>query len=303
MLQEIRRLQQKNEYLEKERDSLEEQNSQIERIIHSLKDNGQRIEIINRLKRGESHKAIAEWLGRPLVGSDTQALSPTDKHQISQAIQRYHRNLVENRDPRYWTNVSTNAELIEHLVKLYLTWIYPVHILFDQEHFVASFKDRLDIYYSPALVNIICAMFCYLLHDTWDNDEGTKSAIESLQTQFINESQSLMKHADFKKMTSIQTYAIIFLVELGSRHGLIASSHLRLAIESLIAKQTSEQSSKAGNITVQGILTLHTYVTSPKGRILNYQAYKSSTQSGLTFIKLSAPISTHASSFTDIAID
>ena len=54
-----------------------------------------------------------------------------------------------------------------------------------------------------------------------------------------------MKDANFEKMTSIQTYAIMFLVELGSGHGLIASSHLRLA-------------SEAEEVTAWGILTLHT---------------------------------------------
>lgn len=285
MIREIQRLQRKNEYLEEEKDSLGEKNSWIEEIIRSLKDDGQGIEIISRLKRGESHQAIAEWLGRPLVGADTGALSPTTEHQIGQAIEQYHRNLVENHDPRYWTNVSTEAELIEHLIKLYFTWIHPVHMLFDEEHFTSSFKDCTDVYCSSALVNIICAMSCYLLHDTRDDDEQTKSGIESLRTQFINESRSLMKHADCAKMTSIQTYAIMFLVELGSGHGLIASSHLRLAVESLTAKQTSEQSAEAEEVAAWGILTLHT------------------AWSGLTYQKPFAPISTHANPFANIAVD
>ena len=232
--------------------------------MRSLQDDAQGTEIISRLKRGESHKDIAEWLGRPLVGSYNQSLSPTVQNQISQAIEQYHQNLIENHDPRYWTNVSTESELIDHLIKLYLTWIHPVHMLFDQDHFMASFKGCTDSYCSPALVNIICAMSCHLLHDTRDDDEQTKSGIEFLRIQFINEAQSLMEHADLEKMTSIQTYAIMFLVELGSGHGLIGSSHLRLAVEKLIAKKTSEQSSEAEEVTAWGILTLHTYVTSPK---------------------------------------
>ena len=258
MLHEIRRLQLKTEHLEEEKGSLGEKNSLIEHIIRSLKYDGQGIEIINRLKRGESHKSIAEWLGRPLVGTDPQAVSPGSEHQISEAIEQYHQNLVKNRDPRFWTHVPTSAELIEHLIKLYLTWIHPVHMLFDQDRFMTSFKDCSDTYCSSSLVNIICAMSCHLLHDPQEDDEGTKSGIESLRTQFINESQSLMEHTDFEKMTSIQTYTVMFLVELGSGHGLMASSHLRLAVESLISKQTSELSSEAEEMTIWGILTLHT---------------------------------------------
>ena len=261
MIREIQRLQRKNEFLEEEKDSLGEKNTWIEKIIRSIKDDSQGTEVIQRLKRGESHQAIAEWLGRPLVGSGNQALSPTTEHRISQAIEQYHRDLVENHDPRYWTNVSTEADLIEHLIKLYFTWIHPAHMLLDQEHFMSSFKDCSDVYCSSALVNIICAMSCHLLHDTRDDDEQTKSGIESLRTQFVNESKFSMKNADFEKMTSIQTYAIMFLVELGSGHGLIASSHLRLAQESLLAKQKSEQSSEAEEVAAWGVLTLHTLVS------------------------------------------
>ncbi len=260
MVREIQRLQRKNQHLEEEKDSLGEKNNRIEKIMLSLENDGQGTEIIDRLKRGESHRTIAEWLGRPLVGSKTLDLSPTTEYQISQAIEQYHENLVNNHDPRYWTNVSPKAELIEHLIKLYFTWIHPVHMMLDEERFLSSFKECSDVYCSSALVNIICAMACHLLHDTWDDDEQTKSGIESLRTQFINESRSLIKDAPFAKMTSIQTYAIMFLVEVGSGHGLIASSHLRLAVESLSGKQTAEQSSEAEEVTAWGILTLQMYV-------------------------------------------
>ena len=302
MIREIQRLQRKNEYLEEVKDSLGEKNSWIEQIMRSLKDDGQGTEIISRLKRGDSHQSIAGWLGRPLVGPNNETLSPTTEYEISQAVERYHRSLVENRDPRFWTNVTTEAELIEHLVKLYFTWIHPVHMLFDQDHFISSFKSCSNAYCSPALVNVICAMSCHLLHDTRDDDEQTQSGIESLRKDFLKESQSLMKDADFEKMTSIQTYAIMFLVELGCGHGLIASSHLRFAVESLIAKQTSEQTSEAEEVTAWGILTLHTYVTSSGKYTSGFETHIFSAWSGLTFQKPAAPISTRASPFTNIAI-
>lgn len=264
IIREIQRLQRKTESLEEEKNSLWEKNSWIEQVMRSLKDDGQGLEIIAKLKRGESHKAIAEWLGRPLGGSDTRPVSPTTEHGISQAIKQYHRYLVDHHDPRFWTNVSTQAELIEHLIKLYFTWIHPVHMLFDEDHFMTSFRECVDTYCSPALVNIICAMSCHLLHDTRDNDKETQSGIDSLRADFLEESKSLIKHADPEKMTTIQTYAIMFLVEVGSGDGLKANAHLRLAVESLIAKQTSEQSLEAEEVAAWGVFTLHTYVVSPR---------------------------------------
>ena len=260
MIREIQRLQRKNEHLEEENDSLGERNNWIEKIMRSLKDDGQGIEIIQRLKRGESHKTIAEWLGRPLSG-EMQDMSPITEIRLTEAIEQYHRELVESHDPRYWTNVTADVVLIEHLVTLYLTWIHPVHMLFDEGHFVKSFKQCSDVYCSSSLVNIICAMSCHLLHSTWDDDEETRNGIYNLRSKFLEETRSLMKNAEVSKMTSIQTYAIMFLVELGSGQGLIASSHLRLATESLITKQTSEQTSESEEVAAWGILTLHTCVS------------------------------------------
>ena len=54
MIREIQRLQRKNEFLKEEKDSLGEKNTWFEKIIRSIKDDGQAIEAIQRLKRGES---------------------------------------------------------------------------------------------------------------------------------------------------------------------------------------------------------------------------------------------------------
>lgn len=83
----------------------------------------------------------------------------------------------------------------------------------------------------------------------------------SLRDQFMDETKFWMqKDLVYDKMTTIQTYAIMFLVELGCGKGLLASSHLRLAVENLLAKQKAEQSSEAEEITTFGIVTLHTCV-------------------------------------------
>ena len=259
MIREIQRLQRKNEYLEEEKETLDEKNGWIEQIIRSLKDDGQGSEIISRLKRGESHQAIAEWLGHPLVGSgDLPELSPTTEYSVTQAIERYHQGLVGNHDPRYWTNVTQDAALIEHLVALYFTWIHPVHLVLDEGQFMTSFRNCSDTYCSSALVSIICAMSCHLLHNIGGDDYDMKAAIDSFRNRFMEETRSLLRHVDPAKMTSIQTHAILFLAELGSGHGLIATSYLRLAVEILIDKQKSEQDEESERVAAWGILTLHT---------------------------------------------
>lgn len=260
MIREIQRLQKKNDHLEGEKDELGEKNESLEQIMRSLKADGQGTDIINRIKRGESHQKIAEWLGRPLTTGEggTQTLSPKTERNINLAIEQYHRGLVSDHDPRFWTSVTNDPALIEHLINLYLTWIHPVHMMFDEDHFLESFRACSDIYCSPSLVNVICAMSCHLLHRLWADDDQTHSGIDTMCNSFLMEAQALLKTADLTKMSVIQTYAIMFLVELGAGHGLKAASHLRLAAESLIAKQTSEQSMESEEIAAWGILTLHT---------------------------------------------
>ena len=269
MIREIQRLQRKNEDLEEEKDTLGEKNSWIEQIIRSLKENCHGPEIISRLKRGESHRQIAEWLGRPLITTggvavDPHTLSPDTERNITEAIHQYHRRMVEDHDPRYWTNVTPEASFIEHLVNLYLTWIHPTHMLFDEGRFMSSFRECSDTYCSSAMVNAICAMSCCLLHDEiGENSEQTAAGIAVIRDKFMEETRSLMRNAEFGKMTAIQTYAVMFLVELSSGRALIGSSHLRLAAESLLSKHTSEQSSESEEIAAWGIMTLYTCVFKP----------------------------------------
>lgn len=256
MVREIQRLQKKNESLEEEKDNLGEKNDWIEMIMSSLKEDGQGTEIIRRLKQGETHQAIAEWLGRPLTSVTN--LSEFSELQLTEAIEEYPRRLVHNQDPRYWTNVTMNVGLIKHLIVLYLTWIHPVHMLFDENHFVTSFKGCSDTYCSAGLVNAICAMSCHLLSPDPDNLSVTPAAIKSLRDQFLKEARANMKDADHKKMTAIQTYAVMFLTEMGSGCSQSATGYLRAAAESLAGKHYTEQSRESEELAFWGVITLHT---------------------------------------------
>ena len=262
MVREIQRLQRKNESLEEEKDTLDEKNSWVEQIVQSIKDDDQGPEIISRLKRGQPHQAIAAWLRQPSEdGESKQGLSERTRSQLSQAIEQYHKSLVENHDPRFWTSTTQDPQLIEHLIKLYLTWIHPVHMLFDERHFLSSFRQCMDVYCSSALVNTICAMSCHLLHSVESGSERTRAATEKLRRDFLKEAQRLLETAERNKMTTVQSYAIMFLTEFSSGHGLIAASHLRLATETLVDKQHSEQSEESERVAAWGILTLHTYAS------------------------------------------
>lgn len=205
---EIERLRTENQYLIQRNSALGEKNDLLESVVRSLKNDKQSHEIIRRLKRGENHRSIAEWLGRPLV-PDLKSLSPESEQQFNMAIAQYRQRWVESQDPCYWTNVTSDGVLVEHLVTLYLTWIHPLHTLFDEEKFMTSFRNCEDIYCFPALVNAICAMACHVLRGEWRSDEGVHGGIDHLQSKFMDEVEELTTDIAASKMTTIQTWAIV----------------------------------------------------------------------------------------------
>ncbi len=109
MVREIQRLQRKSKHLEEEKNKLEE-NIWIEQIICSLNADRGYNEIVSRLQRGDSHRNVAEWLGRPSIGAgDVLALSTTTEYRLNEAIKQYFRDLIEHHEPRILTNVPTDA--------------------------------------------------------------------------------------------------------------------------------------------------------------------------------------------------
>lgn len=260
LLREIRRLQRKNENLEGQHNALAEKHAWVEQVIETFKNDTQCTEVINRLKHGDSPQSIAQWLGRPITKYSAPSL-PSSEEDLAVAIEKYHQELVDNGDSRYWTSTTDDPALIEHLVTLYLTWVHPFHMLFDENQFMISFRSCSDNYCSAALVNAVCAMSCHLLGSAPDSDGQTMGAIKGLKTRFFDEARTLLRHTHIEKMTSIQTLSVLFLFELGSGTGQMAGAHLRLASEALVAKQENEQSEEANSIAFWGVLTVYTYVS------------------------------------------
>lgn len=208
MLAEIERLRTENHHLAQRNCALDEQYGLMQRVVQSLRYSKQSDEIIHRLKRGESHQSIVDWLGRPMLPS-LRDVSPESEQQLNIAIDQYRQYWVESRDPCYWTNVTSDGILIEHLVALYLIWVHPSHMLFDDEQFIFAFRNCQDTYCSPPLVNAMCAMGCHVLRSEWRGDEDVGRGINYLQSKFIDEVEGLLMDSEASKMTNIQTWAIV----------------------------------------------------------------------------------------------
>lgn len=250
-------MQNENTILQEQNASLDADFALSDQILESLKEDGHSIEIIHRLKRGESARSIARWLGRPLRGSGAD-LSPGAESRIDLAMQDYREQMVRRNDPRYWTSAISDPGLIEHLLQLYLTWIHPMHMLFDENHFLDSLRHCVDVYCSTSLVNAVCAMACHLWHPRNVDSREASKRVGMLRARLLTEAKTLLKDVDNSKMTNIQSHSIISLAEIGSGLGLMAGTRLRLAAEALLAKQIHEQSEEAEKVSQWGVVTLLT---------------------------------------------
>lgn len=61
-----------------------------------------------------------------------------------------------------WTSVSTDPDIVSHLVSLWLTWDYPFHAFLDREVFLKHMRagDLNSEFCSPFLVNALLAVAC-----------------------------------------------------------------------------------------------------------------------------------------------
>ncbi|KIW05900.1 uncharacterized protein PV09_03094 [Verruconis gallopava] len=180
-----------------------------------------------------------------------------------------------------WTSVTQDESKIHHLMALYFAWVHPVHMFFSERHFLDSFKNRNGVYCSSALVNAICAMGCRYCEDV----TGSKVAITRLGDRFTQQVWAELKLEKVLTPLSAVTYAIMFLVELSAGDARAASSHLRLATDSLREVNKFGWSEEAFQITFFGINALN----------INWCA--------LVYQKPPAPVLQHAKVFENVELD
>ncbi|KAL8759337.1 MAG: hypothetical protein Q9184_003651 [Pyrenodesmia sp. 2 TL-2023] len=184
--------------------------------IHSNAAKNQMMGEINRLRLENHHlvqqnSALVEKndrlesvLRRALV-PDLGSVSPGSEKQLNISTHRYRQRWVESQNPCYWTNVTSDGLLVEHLVMLYLTWIHPLHTLFDEEKFMENFWTCVDMYCSHSSVNAVCAAACHVLRSEWRNDEGAHRGIDHLQSKFMDKVEELQIDCNASKMTAVQS--------------------------------------------------------------------------------------------------
>ncbi|TVY82922.1 Nitrogen assimilation transcription factor [Lachnellula suecica] len=224
----------------------------VEQILQALSTDEKVPEILDRLKKGETYESIVEWLGRSPI-EDFETMSPRTSQHSTFDVSDHEMGGMTSGSSK-WTTVSSDSGVLDHLFQLYFAWVHPVHTLFSEGHFVDSYKRQSSNYCSSVLVNAICAMACHL-HSTAETDDLD---YVRLGEDFSDAVRNNISPED-RRITTIQAFAVMFLVDSARANGLRASSYLKVAINSLsnVAYQESEGFAEVWKNTIRGVQNLN----------------------------------------------
>lgn len=281
-------------------------------ILQTIGSNGHDREIIRKLRAGESHQAIADWLVRQNPDFGSLGAEATTHRELVDVVGAFETQ-CQGQDGLYrfsddvmadipWTNVSNSHRLLGHLFDLYFTWVHPVHMLFSELDFKQNFKNNVDTYCSSPLVNAICAMACHLLDGEHVRERRNIVDAATLADGFMAQAKATLTPETYHFMTSIQAFAIMYLVELSSGRARSATGYLRSAVEYLKSTNGPEQSEEAKELTFWGIHTLNTYVPGTSHISLD-NADPDSFCAGITFQKLYIPPAPGGPKFQHVRMD
>ncbi|RDA82575.1 hypothetical protein CP532_3067 [Ophiocordyceps camponoti-leonardi (nom. inval.)] len=133
-----------------------------------------------------------------------------------------------------WTNVTGDANLVQHLLALYFCWEYPTFASLSKEHFLRDFRAGRPRYCSDILVNALLALGCRF--STHPKSRANPTDASSSGDHFFEESQRLLNgETDQHSLTTIQALGIMSIREAScgrdSESWYYAGQSIRLAIE------------------------------------------------------------------------
>lgn len=224
-----------------------------QQILQALATNNQTPEVLQMLRDGEPPELIVRNLGKPVTTASPRSDSTSPTADFARAD---HQASFELRTTS-WTSVTMDKAVLDHLFQLYFAWVHPVHTLFSEGQFVHSYhagRNGDNSYCSTLLVNALCARACYL-HLPLETDTID---FRKLGEDFVEAVKNAVEPGDCK-LTTIQAYAAMFLVEITRGDALMANAYLEIAVNSLsqVKNQAQLDASDVWKNTVWGLQELN----------------------------------------------
>jgi len=116
-----------------------------------------------------------------------------------------------------WTTVTSDVDLINHLLEVYFTWSHPWYLLFSEEIFFHGMRDRKAKYCTPLLMNAILAVGCHYSDrpEAWADPKNP----DTVGDHFFAEAQRLLAENDNRSsLTIVQALGLMSLRQAMSSH-------------------------------------------------------------------------------------
>ncbi|XMA13649.1 hypothetical protein WAI453_006440 [Rhynchosporium graminicola] len=211
--------------LVKQINELRAKDRMTEQILQALSTNEKVPEILKRLSNGEAYSSIVEWLGRsPLV--DLEPFSSKESRKSTYAASDHEMGGI---GVPFWTKVTTDTSILDHLFQLYFAWVHPIHTLFSEARFADSYGRKTETHCSSVLVDSVCALAC-CLHTAVDGEE--EGIYKRLGARFSDAARKALEPDD-SRLTTIQAFAVMHLVDCAHGNALRAVAYLKVATISL----------------------------------------------------------------------
>lgn len=242
-------------------------------ILKTIGSDGHTTEVIQRLRNGQSHQRIAEWLHEEIPEFSKLSVSPGKPRSLSEVVKVFEDECqdVNGYPPsdglmiseRPWTNVSSDLRMISRLLDLYFTYVHPVHLLFSEGDFKRCFQVNGTVHCSRPMVNCMCAMACFLYENKPIGnghfiDLQMTSEATTLRKAFLDEAKRTIQTSKHDSGTSVVSFAIMYLIELCAGKTGIALGYLNAAVDGLSAMGDSPQSHESKELTYWGLRNLNT---------------------------------------------
>jgi hypothetical protein len=116
-----------------------------------------------------------------------------------------------------WTMVTSDRDLINHLLEVYFAWSHPWYLLFSEEIFFHGMHDHKAKYCTPLLMNAILAVGCH--YSDRPEARADPNDPSTVGDHFFAEAQRLLMEDDNRSsLTIVQALGLMSLHQAKNNH-------------------------------------------------------------------------------------
>lgn len=133
-----------------------------------------------------------------------------------------------------WTSLTSDSDMVEHLMSLYFCWEYPIFASLSKRHLLEDFRARRRRYCSRLLINAILALGCRFSdrHSMTADLDSSETAADQL---FAEAERLWQAEQNNPSLTTIQATALMSIREASygrdNRSWFYSGQSIRMAVE------------------------------------------------------------------------